>query len=73
MKTTHTAAAIIVDYACERRCQVEIDLSEVHARTTVNKVVEMARHAHDSAHAAEPHRHYRISDAVLVRAEAVTG
>jgi hypothetical protein len=61
-------ATLSVDFSCERRCQAEVDLTDVHIRFTLGQMLTAASDAHDSAHAAPVVRAFRWHDYVLVRA-----
>jgi hypothetical protein len=59
-------AMFSVEYACDRRCQVEFDLSDVHIRFTLGQMLASVEMAHDKAHTKEQ-KVYRTND-LLVRA-----
>jgi hypothetical protein len=62
----------IAEYPCERRCQVEFDVTDVNARFTNNQMRLHADAAHKAAHQAEPPRRaYRFNQDVLVKAGAL--
>lgn len=44
------AATLIVEYSCDRRCQVEVDLNEEHSRYTKHQMLVDATAAHRAAH-----------------------
>ena len=65
-------ATLIVDHDCDRRCTVEYDLSDVHARVTHRQMLLHVKHAHDAAHKADPPRRaYRYDGNVIVKAGAL--
>lgn len=51
--TAESAATLIVEYSCDRRCQVEVDVAEHHARYTKNQMLVDAEAAHKAAHRYE--------------------
>lgn len=62
-------ATLTVEFGCDRACQVELDLDDVHIRFTLGQMLERARLAHADAHAREwPTRVFAWRDDVLVRA-----
>lgn len=62
-------ATMAVEFACDRRCQVEIDCDDVDGRATVTTLRRAAAEAHEAAHRAEsPQRHYRAAKHIVVRA-----
>jgi hypothetical protein len=64
-------ATLIVDYDCGRRCTVEYDLADVHARHTHNQMLLRVDQAHAAAHKVEPPRRtFRYDHDVLVKAGA---
>lgn len=61
-------SSLLVDYDCNRRCQVEVDLLGHGALAQLREVAALADTAHAHAHAApDPERHHKFSDTVLVR------
>lgn len=60
---------LAAEFACDRRCQVEIDLDDIDGRTTLANLRRMAEQAHDAAHDARPpERFFRVGGHILVRA-----
>lgn len=45
---------LLVEYACERYCQVEYDTDTAHPRATINQLLAQVKAAHDAAHKADP-------------------
>lgn len=66
-------ATLTVEQECDRRCQVEFDLSEVHVRYTLGQMLAIVETAHTAAHTSDPVRVYRYRAEVLVRAGTLAG
>lgn len=47
-------ATFTAEYDCERRCQVEYDLTDVRTRSTYGMMLDRAEVAHRAAHKADP-------------------
>lgn len=64
-------STLTVEFDCERGCQVELDLSDMHIRMTLGMMQQRAEHAHKAAHEAEPVKVFAFRSGVncsLVRA-----
>jgi hypothetical protein len=62
-------ATFTLEFDCDRACQVEVDLEDVHVRFTLGQMIERAKLAHADAHAREwPTRVFAWRDDVIVRA-----
>lgn len=61
-----------LEFACERRCQVEFDLSEVHVRFTHGQMLEHAKAAHRAAHDVAV-KVFTFHDRTIVRAGDLGG
>ena len=59
-------AMLSFEYACDRRCQVEIDLNDERGGITLNGLRQSARAAHDQAHLEDLHL-YRFAENITVR------
>lgn len=68
-KTNTLPASLLVDFDCNRRCQVEVDVEGVGTRHTLGQMLASASIAHDHAHAADPARVFRFDDHAIVRAD----
>lgn len=66
-------ATLNVEFHCDRRCQVEFDLEDVHVRFTLGQMLSIAQSAHTDAHAAKPVKVFRYRPEVLVRAGTLGG
>lgn len=44
----------LADFPCDRHCQVEMDLTEMHHQFTLRQMRAAAQHEHDLRHAPEP-------------------
>lgn len=64
-------ATFVVEYPCARRCQVELDLSDIHLRFTHAQMLRAAEDAHLAAHEADPVRAFRPRPEAIVRAGLV--
>lgn len=64
-------AMLVVEYACDRGCQVELDLSDIHLRYTHRQMLGAAEDAHLAAHGREPVRVFSPRPEVTVRAALV--
>jgi hypothetical protein len=64
-------AMLSFEFACERRCQVEVDVTEERGGITLNGLRQSALAAHSQAHLRPP-RPYRFADNILVRAAILT-
>jgi hypothetical protein len=63
-----------VDYDCERRCQAEFDLTEVHRQFRLAQMLRHADAAHVEAHLAEPPvKVFRFHGRTVVRASVLGG
>lgn len=51
-RTAGVPATLTVEFGCDRRCQVELDLSEMHIRFTLGQMLTVVGCAHDGAHAS---------------------
>ena len=61
--------SFIAEYPCERRCQVEFDVTDVNVRFTNQQMRLHTKAAHDAAHNVDPPRKtYRYDQDVLVKA-----
>lgn len=65
------AATFVVEYPCDRMCQVELDLSDIHNRFTRGQMLRTAEDAHVEAHGREPVRVFSPRPEVTVRAALV--
>ncbi len=50
--STQPAATLLVEYPCDRHCQVELDLADATTRHTYRQMLVRAQRAHDAAHKA---------------------
>lgn len=66
-------ATLSVDIDCERRCQVEFDLQDVHVRFTLGQMMNVVQSAHIEAHLAKPVKVFHYRPEVLVRAGTLAG
>lgn len=57
-----------LEFNCERLCQVEFDLAEVHIRFTHGQMLEHAKAAHSAAHGAAE-KVFNFHDRALVKAQ----
>lgn len=73
VRSAGVPATLTVEYACERRCQVELDLEEVHIRFTLGQMLVAANGAHEAAHLAAPTKVFRHRPELLVRAGTLVG
>lgn len=60
-------ASYTQDFDCDRRCQVEIDLVDIHVRFTLGMMIAKAEVAHKQAHKAAEAT-FRADTATIVRA-----
>lgn len=66
---TPSAATFTVHFGCDRACEVELDLDDVHGQTRLTQLLARAEAAHKEAHdTANPQRVFRWGKAALVRA-----
>jgi hypothetical protein len=65
---TQPMATFVVEYPCDRRCQVELDLSEIHARFTHGQMLRVAEGVHLEAHEAAAVRVFSPRPEAVVRA-----
>jgi hypothetical protein len=61
-------ATFVVEYPCDRRCQVELDLSDIHLRFTHGQMLRTAEDAHLEAHEADAVKVFSPRPEVVVRA-----
>ena len=61
-------ATFVVEYPCDRGCQVELDLSDIHLRYTHGQMLRAAEDAHLAAHQRELVRVFSPRPEVTVRA-----
>lgn len=64
-------AALVVEYPCDRRCQVELDLDGIHIRFTHGQMLRTAEDAHLAAHEVDPVKVFRPRPEAVVRAGLV--
>lgn len=61
-------AMLFVEFGCDRSCQAEVDLEDLHVRSTLGQMLERAKNAHAAAHTQDPVRVFRWGGHTLVRA-----
>jgi hypothetical protein len=61
-------ATFVVEYPCDRRCQVELDLSDIHLRFTHGQMLRTADGVHLEAHEADAVKVFNPRAEVVVRA-----
>jgi hypothetical protein len=68
--TAEPAATLVVEYSCDRRCQVEVDVTDRHTRYTKHQMLSDALSAHQAAHRSDD-RVYTGRPGAVVRAGAL--
>jgi len=66
---TAPAATFSVEYGCERRCRVEVDLTGQHIRMTLNQMMARAELAHKASHERLACRTFTLRPGVPAAAE----
>jgi hypothetical protein len=73
-RNANRPCSFTVDYDCERRCQAELDLADIHIRFTLGMMLATADRAHVDAHIADPpEKVFRVRDQLVVRASVLGG
>jgi hypothetical protein len=68
-RTAGVAATFTTEFDCDRACQVEFQLDDVHVRFTLGQMLGQANRAHTEAHAADvPVKVFPWHGPTLVRA-----
>ena len=73
VRSAGVPATLTVEYACDRRCQVEFDMENLHIRFTLGQMLVVTDGAHEAAHLATPTKVFRHRPEVLVRAGTLVG
>jgi len=65
---TAPMATLVVEYPCARRCQVELDLTDIHIRFTHGQMLRAAESAHLQAHERAAVKTLTVGSGATVRA-----
>lgn len=61
------AASYVAEFDCERRCTVELDLTDARSRFTASQMEGRAEHVHKNAHEWPAQRVLAAADDAVVR------